>query len=134
MSFAIVSIDIADIDVGTNIGAKLQMDQANADIRIARAHAETRRAMALALEQEMIALTREHEAARVLAEAEIPLAEAQAFQRGQLRASPQSAHYLKLVPRPSQFSSPSIGKTVKPLRKQGTRALENWESEGGACA
>lgn len=133
-SFAIVSIDIADIDVGTNIGAKLQIDQANADIRIARAHAETRRSMALAMEQEMIALTREHEAAIFLAEAEIPLAEAQAFRRGQLRASRHPSHQLKVLPRPSPSSNASTGKTVKPPGKKGTRALESWESDGGACA
>lgn len=81
-AFAIVSIDIADIDIGKNIGAKLQSDQAEADIRIARAHAEKRRAMAVAREQEMIALTRENEAAVVLAEAEIPAAIAVAFRDG----------------------------------------------------
>lgn len=133
-SFAIVSIDIADIDVGTNIGAKLQIDQANADIRIARAHAETRRAMAVALEQEMMALTKQYAAVLVLAEAEIPLAEAQAFRRGQLRAHRRPSHQLKLLPRPSQSSNTSTGKPFKPPRKKGTRALESWEGEGGACA
>lgn len=86
-AFAIVSIDIADIDVGDNIGARLQTDQAEADIRIARAHAEQRRAMAIAREQEMVALTRENQAAIVLAEAAIPEALAAAFHRGQLRAT-----------------------------------------------
>jgi uncharacterized protein YqfA (UPF0365 family) len=85
-AFAIVSIDIADVDVGTNIGAKLQIDQAAADIRIARAAAEQRRAEAVAHQQEMIALTRENEAAVVLAEASIPAAMASAFRRGQNRA------------------------------------------------
>ncbi|MGD9854852.1 MAG: flotillin-like protein FloA [Planctomycetaceae bacterium] len=84
-AFAIVSIDIADIDVGENVGAVLQMAQADADIRIARAHAEQRRAMAVAREQEMVALTREHQAAVVLAEARIPHALAEAYRGGNLR-------------------------------------------------
>lgn len=84
-AFAIVSIDIADIDVGANLGARLQVDQAQADIRIAIAHAEERRAMAVARLQEMTALTRENEAAVVLAEAQIPLAVAGSFRTGNLR-------------------------------------------------
>ena len=85
-AFAIVSIDVADIDVGDNIGARLQSDQAEAEIRIARAFSEKRRAMAVALEQEMVALTRENEAVVALAEAHIPQAIADAFRSGQLRA------------------------------------------------
>jgi uncharacterized protein YqfA (UPF0365 family) len=85
-AFAIVSIDVADIDVGDNVGARLQSDQADAEIRIARAFAEKRRAMAVAREQEMVALTREHEAVVALAEAQIPHAIAAAFRNGQLRA------------------------------------------------
>lgn len=104
-AFAIVSIDIADIDVGTNIGAALQIDQANADIRIARAHAEQRRAMARAREQEMVALTRENQAALVLAEAQIPPAIAEAFRTGNLKQHGQpiaviheiSAEYPKIA-------------------------------------
>ena len=84
-AFAIVSIDIADIDVGANVGAKLQTDQANADIRIARAEAEKRRAMAVAREQQMVALTREHQAAVVAAEAEIPAAISDAYRKGNLK-------------------------------------------------
>jgi uncharacterized protein YqfA (UPF0365 family) len=84
-AFAIVSIDIADIDVGANIGAQLQIDRAEADIRIARASAEKRRAMAVARAQEMVALTRENYAAVVLAEAKIPPAIAEAFRSGNLR-------------------------------------------------
>ncbi len=83
-AFEIVSIDIGDIDVGANIGAQLQSDQANADIRIARADAEKRRAMAVAREQEMVALTRENQAKVVLAEARIPEAMAAAFRVGNL--------------------------------------------------
>ncbi|VTR98499.1 flotillin-like protein FloA [Tuwongella immobilis] len=83
-AFEIVSIDIADIEVGENIGAKLQADQAAADLRVAQAEAEKRRAAAVALEQEMIARTQENRAAVVLAEAEVPQAIAQAFRNGQI--------------------------------------------------
>jgi uncharacterized protein YqfA (UPF0365 family) len=85
-AFEIVSIDIADIDVGDNVGARLQADQAEADVRVARARAEERRARAVASEQEMKALTAENRAKVVLAEAEVPLAVADAFKMGRLRA------------------------------------------------
>jgi uncharacterized protein YqfA (UPF0365 family) len=85
-AFEIVSIDIADIDVGDNIGARLQADQAEADVRVARAHAEERRARAVAQEQEMKALTAENRAKVVLAEAQVPLAIAEAYKMGRLRA------------------------------------------------
>ena len=78
-AFAIVSIDIADIDVGDNIGARLQADQAEADTRVARARAEGRRAMAVAAEQENVAEVAANRAKLVLAEAEVPLAMADAF-------------------------------------------------------
>ena len=71
-AFDILSIDIADIDVGTNIGAKLQIDQADADLKVAEAKAEERRAMAVALEQEMIAKAQEARAKVIEAEAAIP--------------------------------------------------------------
>ena len=83
-AFEILSIDIADIDVGANIGAKLQADQAEADKRRFQAEAEKRRAAAHAQEQEMIALVQENRAKVVLAEAEIPLAIAEAFRSGHL--------------------------------------------------
>lgn len=83
-SFEIVSIDIADIDVGDNIGARLQADQAEADTRVARANAEGRRAMAVSQEQEMIAQIEEMRAKVVEAEAEIPKAIAAAFSDGNL--------------------------------------------------
>jgi uncharacterized protein YqfA (UPF0365 family) len=83
-AFEIVSIDIADIEVGDNIGARLQADQAEADTRVARASAENRRAMAVAQEQEMIAQVEESRARVVEAEAEIPKAIAAAFRDGQL--------------------------------------------------
>jgi len=85
-SYEIVSIDIADIDVGDNVGARLQADQAEADVRIARARAEERRAFAVARDQEMTALTQENRAAVVLEEAEIPKAMADAYRTGNLRA------------------------------------------------
>ncbi|MEX0725364.1 MAG: flotillin-like protein FloA [Planctomycetaceae bacterium] len=85
-AYAIVSIDIADIDVGDNVGARLMADQAEADMRIARAKAEERRARAVAEEQEMQALTQENRAKVILAEAEIPKATADAYRSGRLRA------------------------------------------------
>jgi len=83
-AFEILSIDIADIDVGKNIGAVLQMDQANADKNIAQAKAEERRAMAVAKEQEMKAKAEESRANLIQAEAEIPKAIAEAFRQGNL--------------------------------------------------
>jgi len=83
-AFEILSIDIADVDVGRNIGAQLQTDQAEADKRIAQAKAEERRAMAVAREQEMAARVQEMRAKVVEAEAEIPKAIAQAFRDGKL--------------------------------------------------
>ena len=83
-AFEIVSIDIADIDVGDNIGARLQADQAEADMRVARANAEGRRAMAVAQEQEMIAQIEEMRAKVVEAEAEVPKAISESFRDGHL--------------------------------------------------
>lgn len=83
-AFEILSIDIADIDVGKNIGAFLQMDQANADKNIAQAKAEERRAMAVAQEQEMKAKAQEARAKVIEAEAQIPLAIAEAYRSGNL--------------------------------------------------
>ncbi len=83
-AFAIVSIDIADIDVGENIGARLQADQAEADMRVARAKAEQRRAFAVAHAQEMKAKVSANRAALILAEAEVPQAMAEAFRGGRM--------------------------------------------------
>ena len=83
-AFEILSIDIADIDVGKNIGAQLQMDQAYADKNIAQARAEERRAMAIAVEQEMKAKAQEMRAKVIEAEAEVPLALSEAFKKGNL--------------------------------------------------
>ena len=83
-AFEILSIDIADVDVGRNVGAKLQTDQADADLKVAQARAETRRAMAVAQEQEMKARTQEMRAKVTEAEAEVPKAISQAFREGKL--------------------------------------------------
>src|SRR5277367_1098775 len=83
-AFEILSIDIADIDVGDNIGANLQAAQAEADTRVARAKAEERRAFAVAMEQENVAAVQENRAKVILSEAEIPLAIAEAFRKGNL--------------------------------------------------
>jgi uncharacterized protein YqfA (UPF0365 family) len=83
-AFRIVSIDIADIDVGENIGARLQADQAEADTRVAGAKAEQGRAEAVASEQVMKAKTAENRAKLLIAEAEVPRAMAEAFRKGEL--------------------------------------------------
>ncbi len=83
-AFEILSIDIADVDVGENIGARLQAKQAEADLQIAKAKAEERRAMAVAQEQEMKARVQEMRAKVVEAESEVPLAMAEAFRKGHL--------------------------------------------------
>lgn len=83
-AFEILSIDIADLDVGKNVGAQLQADQAEADLRVAQARAETRRAMAVAEEQEMKARTQEMQAKVVESESQVPVAMAQAFREGKL--------------------------------------------------
>lgn len=89
-AFEIVSIDIADIDVGQNIGARLQADQAEANMRVARAKAEERRALAMAREQEMRAAVARNRAGVTLAEAEVPMAMASAFRTGNLVLSGDS--------------------------------------------
>lgn len=83
-AFEILSIDIADIDIGKNIGAELQTDQADADLKIAQAKAEERRAMAVAQEMEMKALAQEMRAKLIAAEAEVPKAMSEAFRKGNL--------------------------------------------------
>lgn len=83
-AYEILSIDIADVDVGENIGAKLQIDQANADLKVAEAKAEERRAMAVAVEQEMKAKAQEARASVIAAEVEIPQAISAAFRQGNL--------------------------------------------------
>jgi uncharacterized protein YqfA (UPF0365 family) len=96
-AFAIVSIDIYHLVIGENIGARLQSDQAAADMRIAQAFAEGRRTEAVALTQLMKAKIAEFRAAKILAEAEIPLALAEAFRAGRLSVFPKPKHPLKIA-------------------------------------
>ena len=97
-AFEIVSIDVAEIDVGANIGANLQADQAAADLRVAQANAEKRRALAVALEQEMRAKVEENRAQVVLAEAEVP----QAIARGVPRRPPRRHGLLQPAKHPGR--------------------------------
>ena len=113
-AFEILSIDIADIDVGENIGAKLQGAQAEADKRVAQAEAEKRRAMAVAREQEMTALVVENRAKVVLAEAEIPKAIAQAFREGNLGI--MDYYHLKNIQADTEMRT-SISKTSEEIPK-----------------
>lgn len=127
-AYAIVSIDIADIDVGENIGAKLQLARAHADFRIARALAEKRRAMAVANEHEMVALTRNYESAVVLAEASIPLEIADAYRHGQLRASRTTEHRSNKVRNPARSESPIVPSTVELKIQHPARGIEAWRT------
>jgi len=117
-AFEILSIDIADVDVGENIGAKLQADQAEADKRRFQAEAEKRRAMAMAREQEMQAQVRENRAKVVLAEAEIPLAIAESFRSGNLGI--MDYYRLKNIQADTQMRD-SIGGGDKPNRPEGQK-------------
>jgi len=108
-AYEILSIDIADVDVGQNIGAKLQTDQAEADKTVAQAKAEERRAMAIATQQEFKAEVQKNRALVVLAEAEVPRAMAQAFREGNLgimRGYPAAAPVLPPGPAPSAPAAP----------------------------
>jgi uncharacterized protein YqfA (UPF0365 family) len=115
-AFEIVSIDIADIDVGDNIGARLQSDQAEADTRMARARAEARHAEAIACQQEMKAKVAQSRALLLLAEAEIPAALALAFRAGQFHARrPTATQKRRLRNQPStpdRIESPIPGNRV----------------------
>jgi uncharacterized protein YqfA (UPF0365 family) len=118
-AFEILSIDIADVDVGKNIGADLQTDQAAADLKVAEAKAEERRAMAVAVEQEMKAKAQEARAKVILEEAEIPKAIADAFRSGNLGVM----DYYKMqniqadTDMRESISKPSSGSTKKPDKK-----------------
>jgi uncharacterized protein YqfA (UPF0365 family) len=113
-AFEIVSIDIADVDVGENIGARLRVDQAEADTKMYRAEAEKRRALAQAREQEMRALDQENRAKVTLAEAEVPLAMSAALREGKLgvmdlyglRNIEADTDMRKSIGRPSKKSGP----------------------------
>ena len=121
-AFEILSIDIADIDVGKNIGAMLQMDQANADQNIAQAKAEERRVMAIAQEQEMKAKAQEARAKVILAEAEVPLALADAFRSGNLGV--MDYYKLENIKADTQMRG-SIGKTVTPQQSSSKKNNDN---------
>ena len=121
-AFEILSIDIADIDVGKNIGAMLQMDQANADKNIAQAKAEERRVMAIAQEQEMKAKAQEARAKVILAEAEVPLALADAFRSGNLGV--MDYYKLENIKADTQMRG-SIGKTVTPQQSSSKKNNDN---------
>jgi uncharacterized protein YqfA (UPF0365 family) len=110
-AYEILSIDIADVDVGKNIGAELETDRAEADKKIAQAKAEERRAMAFAAEQEMRAKVEEMRAKVVEAEATVPMAIAYAFKKGQLGV--MDYYRMKNVMADTQMRD-TIGKTEKP--------------------
>ncbi len=120
-AFEIVSIDIADIDVGQNIGARLQSDQAEADTRVAEARAEARRADAVATEQEMKAKVTAERAALVLAEAEIPAAVAVAFRAGTLSVKQRTpkgrGRDPKLPPPTADPRQPDSPRPERPINK-----------------
>jgi uncharacterized protein YqfA (UPF0365 family) len=129
-AFEIVSIDVADVDVGDNIGARLQTLQAEADTRLAQAQAEARRAAAIALQQEMRAKVTKCRATLVRAEAEIPAAIATAFRAGQLRARRLPRHSReRLLERGERASRTRLASTLLP----DARSIAAWETEGGAC-
>ena len=132
-AFEIVSIDIADVDVGQNIGARLQTDQAAADTRMAQARAERRRAEAIALQQEMKAKVTESRAMLVLAEAEMPAALAMAFRAGQFHARRSPPRHRKLLEQTPPSSSRIVRATLAPDASPNPCGIEAWETEGGAC-
>jgi uncharacterized protein YqfA (UPF0365 family) len=132
-AFEIVSIDIVSIDVGENIGARLQTDQAEADMRMARARAEGRRAAAMAWQQEMKARVTESRAMLVLAEAEIPAALALAFRAGQLHARRSPIHRTEPVEEDLRIAGRIVPAAIDPVVSPNPRGIEAWETEGGAC-
>ncbi|MCP4655398.1 MAG: flotillin-like protein FloA, partial [bacterium] len=115
-AFEILSIDIADVDVGENIGAKLQTDQAEADKRVAQAKAEGRRAMAVAVEQEMVAKAQEMRAKLIEAEAEVPLAMAEAFRQGNMGV--MDYYRMRNVQADTDMRESISGETTGPERPQ----------------
>ena len=121
-AFEILSIDVADIDIGKNIGAVLQMDQANADKNIAQAKAEERRAMAVATEQEMKAKAQEARAKVIEAEVEIPLAMADAFRSGNLGI--MDYYKLKNIEADTTMRDSISKGTQRPTDKPGSKDKE----------
>jgi uncharacterized protein YqfA (UPF0365 family) len=131
-AFEIVSIDIADMDVGENIGARLQTDQADADMRMARARAEVRRAEAIAFRQEMKAKVTERQAMLVLAEAEVPAAIAKALRAGRFHTRHSAGKRIKPREASARSASQVFLVTRPPAGSQTSRSIEAWETEGGA--
>lgn len=123
-AFEILSIDIADIDIGKNIGAVLQMDQANADKNIAQAKAEERRAMAVAIEQEMKAKAQEARAKVIEAEVQIPLAMAEAFRSGNLGI--MDYYKFKNIQADTQMRE-SIADPSQDRKREGIKGKEDHE-------
>jgi len=121
-AFEILSIDIADIDIGKNIGAVLQIDQADADKNIAQAKAEERRAMAVALEQEMKAKAQEARAKVIEAEVEIPLAMADAFRSGNMGI--MDYYKFKNIQADTQMRE-SIAEPATPKRKDTSKGKDS---------
>src|SRR5438270_12323041 len=115
-AFEILSIDIADIDVGDNIGANLQAAQAEADTRAARAKADEPRAFAVAMEQEMLAAVQENRAKVILAEAEVPMAIADAFRKGNLGVS--DYYGLKNIQADTEMRSSIAGTSTTNARRE----------------
>jgi uncharacterized protein YqfA (UPF0365 family) len=124
-AFEIVSIDIISIDVGENIGARLQTDQAQADMRVAQARAEGRRAEAIACQQEMKAQVTERRAMLVLAEAEIPAAIALAFRAGRLRARRPPIRHRELPGEKRRPASRIVRATLVPEVSQNPHSSED---------
>ncbi len=122
-AYDILSIDIADVDVGKNIGAELQADQAEADKRVAQARAEQRRAMAVAAEQEKRALVEEMRARVVESEAQVPLAIAEAFKTGNLGVM-EYARYRNIVSDTSMRESIAEGSREPKQGRGGDRSNE----------
>jgi uncharacterized protein YqfA (UPF0365 family) len=124
-AFEIVSLDIADIDVGDNIGARLQTDQAEADTRTARARAEVRRAEAIASQQEMKAKVTRGRAVLVLAEAEIPAAIALAFRAGQFHGRRSPIRHREPLEQTRRPASPMLRSALAPDASQNPCGIEN---------
>jgi hypothetical protein len=132
-AFEIVSIDIADITVGENIGARLQTDQAAADMRVATARAEVRRAEAIACQQEMKAKLAESRSLLVLAEARIPAGVAQAFRAGWCHLGRSPGQPAEAREPPSRLAGRRAPQTPAPPVPRNPRGVEPRETEGGAC-
>ena len=132
-AFEIVSIDIADIDVGENIGARLQTDQADADTRMAQAQAEVRRAEAIACQQEMKAKVRASRALAVRAESQIPAALAMAFRKGQFHARSSTGRFTERLAEDSRPTARIVRAALNSAVSPDTHGIEGWETEGGAC-